>query len=118
MAPTSIDTMQDTSVNLNWEWAKQLSSGKQITLVGGYWKMKIMTIKAEFSRNEISEQHNEENNERENQEHCFEWSCSHVFIFDGEENLDSIINKVFYKKRMKYPGVFKWNNEFKFSWEA
>ena len=33
------------SVDLNWEWVKhcpkQLSSGKQITLVGGYWKMKI-----------------------------------------------------------------------------
>ena len=47
MAPISIATIQDTSVDLNWEWAKhrpkQLSSGKRITLVGGYWKMKIMT---------------------------------------------------------------------------
>ena len=35
----------NTSVDLNWEWAKhrtkQLSSGKQITLVAGYWKIKI-----------------------------------------------------------------------------
>ena len=37
MAPISIARMQDTSVDLNWEWAKQLSSGKQITLVGGLW---------------------------------------------------------------------------------
>ena len=47
MAQICIATMQDTSVDLNWELAqhrpKKLSSGKQITLVGGYWKMKIMT---------------------------------------------------------------------------
>ena len=47
MAPTSSATTQDTSVDLNWEWAKrhskQLCSGKQITLVGGYCKMRIMT---------------------------------------------------------------------------
>ena len=39
MAPTSIATTQDTSVNFNSEWAKQLSSSKQITLVGVYWEM-------------------------------------------------------------------------------
>ena len=48
MAPISIATMQDTSVDLKWEWAKhrpkQLSSGKEITLVGGCWKMKINTV--------------------------------------------------------------------------
>ena len=41
-------TWYNTSVNLNWEWVKhhpkQLSSCKQITLVGGYWKIKIMTM--------------------------------------------------------------------------
>ena len=40
--------MQDTSVDLNCEWTKhrpkQLSLGKQITLVGGYWSMKILTL--------------------------------------------------------------------------
>jgi hypothetical protein len=40
MVPISIATTQDTTVDLNGEWAKhrpkQLSSGKQITLVGGY----------------------------------------------------------------------------------
>ena len=41
MAPIRIATMQDTWVDLNWEWVKyrleQLSSRKQIMLVGGYW---------------------------------------------------------------------------------
>ena len=40
MAPISIATMQENLVDLNSEWVKhrpkQLSSGKQITLVGGY----------------------------------------------------------------------------------
>ena len=35
-------------INLNWEWPKhrlkQLSSGKQITLIGGYWQIKIMKL--------------------------------------------------------------------------
>ena len=41
MAPISIATMQDTSVDLNWEWAKhrpkQFSSGKQIIYLS--WRL-------------------------------------------------------------------------------
>ena len=53
MAPISNATMQDTSVDLNWEWAKhhpkQLSSGKQITILGDYWYIKkIMTSPLTF----------------------------------------------------------------------